>query len=391
MYFSYPTNNEQAEIHALRQRASKAISEALKRGIFENAFAYLQQNAEADNKDALYQHIEEFRAFLYCVRESGVKIPRKYRRLISERKKTALFSRSMAQTGCQFVVDSPSLFGQEASDEMLAFFRERHVADRKRIDVTADKDISALLVSSMGKLGGIQAIVRKEAENLGDGLRMVILTDYIKKNLAKLIGTEDPLVEMGIVPIFEALRRDKIPGTRLGVLSGTLTILSDAAVAALNRLTLAEECSVSAKTIRDTGFSRVEFSGGNKKNVRIVTKLFQQGEANVLMGTKSPLGEGWDSPCINSPILASFVGSFMLSNQMRGRAIRTDKGDPDKVSNICDYARRRRGTCCRRLKGHARRLRPRGQDVTRKGLRVSREMVRMLHGPFTDPFGERSR
>ena len=48
-----------------------------------------------------------------------MKIPRKYRRLISERKKTALFSRSMAQTGCQFVVDSPSLFGQEASDEML--------------------------------------------------------------------------------------------------------------------------------------------------------------------------------------------------------------------------------------------------------------------------------
>lgn len=334
VYFSYPTKGERAEIHALRKRASNAIAEALKSGILEKAFAYFQQNAEADNEDVLYQHIEAFRAFLYCVRESGVDIPGKYHRLISERKKTALFSRSMAQAGCQFVVDNPILFGQEASDEMLAFFRERHVADRKRIDVTADKDISALLASSMGKLGGIQAIVRKEAENLGDGLRMVILTDYIKKNLAKLIGTEDPLVEMGTVPIFEALRRDKIPGARLGVLSGTLTILPDTAMSALSRLALAEECSVSAKPIRDTGFSRVEFSGGNKKKVRIVTKLFQEGEANVLIGTKSLLGEGWDSPCINSLVLASFVGSFMLSNQMRGRAIRTDKGNPDKVSNI---------------------------------------------------------
>ena len=52
------------------------------------------------------------------------------------------------------------------------------------------------------------------------------------------------------------------------------------------------------------------------------------------MGTKSLLGEGWDSPNINSLILASFVGSFMLSNQMRGRAIRIDKKNPDKVSNI---------------------------------------------------------
>ena len=54
----------------------------------------------------------------------------------------------------------------------------------------------------------------------------------------------------------------------------------------------------------------------------------------VLTGTKSLLGEGWDSPCINSLILASFVGSFVLSNQMRGRAIRVMKNNPDKTSNI---------------------------------------------------------
>ena len=54
----------------------------------------------------------------------------------------------------------------------------------------------------------------------------------------------------------------------------------------------------------------------------------------VLIGTKSLLGEGWDAPCINSLILASFVGSFMLSNQMRGRAIRVFKPNPDKTSNI---------------------------------------------------------
>ncbi|MBR2884436.1 MAG: hypothetical protein IKB93_06535, partial [Clostridia bacterium] len=61
---------------------------------------------------------------------------------------------------------------------------------------------------------------------------------------------------------------------------------------------------------------------------------FQLGVINVLIGTKSLIGEGWDSPNINSLILASFVGSFMLSNQMRGRAIRIDKKNPEKVSNI---------------------------------------------------------
>lgn len=46
------------------------------------------------------------------------------------------------------------------------------------------------------------------------------------------------------------------------------------------------------------------------------------------------IDEGWDSPCVNTLILASYVGSFMLSNQMRGRAIRRDPDAPDEVSNI---------------------------------------------------------
>ena len=46
------------------------------------------------------------------------------------------------------------------------------------------------------------------------------------------------------------------------------------------------------------------------------------------------LGEGWDAPCINTLVLASSVGSFMLSNQMRGRAIRVDSAQPQKTANI---------------------------------------------------------
>jgi hypothetical protein len=65
-----------------------------------------------------------------------------------------------------------------------------------------------------------------------------------------------------------------------------------------------------------------------------MTKLFTDGAIQILIGTKSLLGEGWDAPCINALILASFVGSFMLSNQMRGRAIRTDRQQPNKTADI---------------------------------------------------------
>ena len=48
----------------------------------------------------------------------------------------------------------------------------------------------------------------------------------------------------------------------------------------------------------------------------MITELFTCGQINVLVGTKSLLGEGWDSPCINSLILATYVGSFMLSSAL---------------------------------------------------------------------------
>ena len=61
----------------------------------------------------------------------------------------------------------------------------------------------------------------------------------------------------------------------------------------------------------------MSLKGSGHHVVSMITELFTCGQINVLVGTKSLLGEGWDSPCINSLILATYVGSFMLSNQMR--------------------------------------------------------------------------
>src|SRR5258708_14329094 len=68
--------------------------------------------------------------------------------------------------------------------------------------------------------------------------------------------------------------------------------------------------------------------------VRLITHVFDRGVISVLVGTKALLGEGWDAPCMNTLVLASFVGSYVLSNLMRGRSIRVDLEQPEKVANI---------------------------------------------------------
>ena len=97
-------------------------------------------------------------------------------------------------------------------------------------------------------------------------------------------------------------------------------------------------CQGTRSPVRDTGYGQLKVKGKNTHVVAVITELFRQGQINTLVGTKSLLGEGWDAPCINSLILATYVGSFMLSNQMRGRTIRTDRDHPEKTGNIWHLA-----------------------------------------------------
>jgi superfamily II DNA or RNA helicase len=79
----------------------------------------------------------------------------------------------------------------------------------------------------------------------------------------------------------------------------------------------------------DPNYLTVELAGeDHQASVQLLTSVFERAGITVLVGTKSLLGEGWDAPTINTLVLASSVGSYVLSNQMRGRSIRVDPKCP---------------------------------------------------------------
>lgn len=212
--------------------------------------------------------------------------------------------------------------------------------ERRKVKLRDPSDHLKLLTTSVTKLKSVEEIVRLESGSFADSLRCVILTDFIRK--AELPGSSDeiPLFEdIGIVPVFESLRRAAVPDVRLGVLSGSLVIIPSSAEPILKQaaaeLGIHPHCLSISKLANDSSYSSVEIRGEYYRgSVRLITSIFEQGGITVLVGTKSLLGEGWDAPCINALVLASFVGSFVLSNQMRGRAIRVDSSQPQKTANI---------------------------------------------------------
>jgi len=214
----------------------------------------------------------------------------------------------------------------------------------KRIDLLENKDILTAMAGSTAKLDSITAIMRVEASDLGDRLRAVILSDRVRADdLPKVPDATFVATRLGVVPIFETLRRAAVAEGALAVLTGTLVILPETALPALDEEATAMGIApgrLGRRALRGCpGFMAIDAEGAiGGRIVALITRLFQRGTIRVLIGTQALLGEGWDAPAINTLILASNAGSYMLSNQMRGRAIRIDPDAPDKVANIWHLA-----------------------------------------------------
>lgn len=193
----------------------------------------------------------------------------------------------------------------------------------KKVDFTGKIDFKKLFARSKNKLEAIYCISKFEYQNLNNKLREVILLDYIGKGDGEGVN---------ILSVFDKLLDINI---NCGILTGSLIVIPQSAKEELYKIL--KENNIDKTRVLTTEFNenylRVE-TYGNIDIVSIITTLFERGYINILIGTSALLGEGWDSPSVNTLIIASVVGSFMLSNQMRGRALRIDKNNPNKTSNI---------------------------------------------------------
>jgi len=198
--------------------------------------------------------------------------------------------------------------------------------EAKRITLQNNQELKKLMASSLAKMDSMVEITRREYACLQDELSMVILTDYIRLEALSL----DSVKKIGVVPIFKALVKANIC-PNIAILTGSLKVIPKTLIPYVQESL--PTCEFHDLEIE--GYVSIKIRDKYKNQlVGIITEAVNEKKINVIIGTVALLGQGWDCPAINSLILASLVGSFVLSNQMRGRAIRRSKTDPKKVANI---------------------------------------------------------
>lgn len=305
-----------------------------------------------ENLDEIYKNPERFSALLIYLNAAGVEIPETKTQFLGITTKKLIFP-SLTYPWVEallnpFLIEDRELYGEE---EVLLLSIEKQLRkigafDLNRINLIGEQSLYRKLAQSPSKLKSIVEIVKTESQNLKSELRMVVLSDFIRKEFLEVQHTQSisEINKLGVVPIFQyvrnAIKRDAdfpLKQEKLGVLTGSLIIIHNSVVDELSAIVSAE--NFSQEILWETEFVIIKPNvAGSKEMVSAMTQLFETGEIEVLVGTKSLLGEGWDAPAINTLILASFVGSFVMSNQMRGRAIRVNPLQPDKVANIWHIA-----------------------------------------------------
>lgn len=349
IYFSMPTIVEDQKLNRFRQEMNELYEKLSHSPILVKALIDTPiWRSPQRHLDWIYENLQTYTSCIIYLNANHIEIPIEHLKIVTGLEKEKELSKvkipellyDRLEILLNFFLFQGKDFFEEVEVEkeyITNQLRRYGVIDRNKVNLQYSQRINKLLTSSNSKISSIKDIVDFEHSRLQSDLRMVILSDFIRSECLTINDIPVEINKIGVIPIFEHLRRKNTDNKQLGVLTGSITIIPVNAISRFHEL-----CTEYGMTELDPlsyeyidGY-RIIKSNASLKNrlVHIITKLFQEGEIEILIGTKSLLGEGWDAPAINSLVLASFVGSFVLSNQMRGRAIRTQKDNPAKTSNI---------------------------------------------------------
>lgn len=341
VYFAFPTKEEQKHLDQFEKQKHDCLNRL---SADENFSSTIQSSLALTGQitdDDLLTNPKYLSAILIFLRSKGIPFPQYFQELLGAKTLPA-FSLEWFETllnGIIFQVPNWFTFTEEASDQIKSDLKANGLIERNQVKLIRNKKQDVLLNQSLGKLKATRDIFKTEYQALGNDLRQLVLTDFIRKDFQSHLGDDKAeFTQLGVLSYFESIRREMLEqswSVPMAVLTGSLVIIPTAAKEPLEKLIPSSRLSYEVVGyLRQDQYLKVSVSGSHHDLVTALTQLFQEGDIQVIIGTKSLLGEGWDAPCVNSLILASFVGSFMLSNQMRGRAIRIWPDNPEKTSNI---------------------------------------------------------
>jgi superfamily II DNA or RNA helicase len=221
----------------------------------------------------------------------------------------------------------------------LGFTLTRHGIRR------AGSEVDRVLLNSAAKPFALCDILATELDSRGAEFRAVVFCD--SERAPRQSGDSPLSLSGGGRGLLAAVGADeRLVGLRPALVSGeSFVVLADelpwwtarlAALAAGDGVSLPAEGFGTDITNAIATLIHPSAEFASRRWTGWATRLLAAGEVRLLVGTRGLLGEGWDCPQLNVLVDMTEVAADVSVRQMRGRSLRLDPGDPDKLASNWD-------------------------------------------------------
>ena len=207
-------------------------------------------------------------------------------------------------------------------------------------------EVDRLLTGSQAKSLGLVEVIAHELEQRDDKLRALVLCDAelaSQRPDDALTGVLDPAAGTARHALLALAADDRTCHLRPLLVSGRglrchpndAQILLEALEATAQDHFKLEEWEAEPDgllvTLRSQGAEWMP-----RAWVELATRLFIEGTTQLLVGTRALLGEGWNCPPLNVLVDMTIATTGVSVQQMRGRSLRLDPADRQKVASNWD-------------------------------------------------------
>jgi len=229
VYVSTPLRAEREELRAFR----KEVDDAIKAICANDAFIQALENHPCVRQPK--EHVEEiladpsfYSSIAFFLNHVHGAAPRKLLRIIGfSPRKCPLLKKEWLEvllTGCLYTHARSFASQKDVFQQIGRDLKRTGAVERRTVNLRSTPRTARLLTRSVSKLDSIEQIVALESQSLGNELRMVVLTDFIRRADFPKDSTDlKPIKRLGVAPIFEQIRRRQQDNVRLGILTGTAT------------------------------------------------------------------------------------------------------------------------------------------------------------------------
>lgn len=292
------------------------------------SLAFIQQPLE--HTAAIYENFELFTSTLIYLNHHGYELTPEHWQLLGISKRQGKKAAVPPVGKKQLTTIYQQLFEQHPELAVFHQLRKAGWLYEEGLHLFPEYPDTVVNQAIPEKKQAVCQILLKEEVQLKQEMTAVVLTDRICK---EVLAGSDGTLAYGVVPLFDEIVRLLGTTQQIGAICGEFLLLPQKLVTV--------ELAALAVGMKEHPYTPGYFylALNDKKRqafMQATTRLLTEKKLNILVGTVSLLGEGWDCPAINLLILANQASSFVQTQQLRGRGLRL--GAQNKVTNIWHLA-----------------------------------------------------